>query len=61
MTEKILDKVLKKNGVVPMDCMGKKYDPNYYEALMEVDDDTKEPGTIVFVAQQGYIIIIIIF
>jgi molecular chaperone GrpE len=55
MTQKILEKTLRKNGVVPIDCLNKKFDPNLAEALVQVDDESKEPGTVVFIAQPGYI------
>jgi molecular chaperone GrpE (heat shock protein) len=34
ITVRILDKILKKNGVVEIDCLNKKFDPNLAEALV---------------------------
>ena len=50
MTFKILEKTLKAHGVQELNPVNLKFDPNIHEALFEVQDDTKEPGTIAFVA-----------
>ena len=39
--------ILSKNGITPLDSIGKKLDPNFHQAMMEIEDDQKEPGTIV--------------
>ena len=46
--------ILSKNGITPLDSIGKKLDPNLHQAMMEIDDDQKEPGTIVQVIQKGF-------
>ena len=46
--------ILSKNGIVPLDSIGKKLDPNYHQAMMEIDDDQKEPGTIIQEIQKGF-------
>ena len=46
--------ILSKNGIIPIDSIGKKLDPNLHQAMMEVDDDQKEPGTIVQEIQKGF-------
>ena len=46
--------ILSKNGIVPLDSIGKKLDPNFHQAMMEIDDDQKEPGTIVQEIQKGF-------
>ena len=38
--------ILKKNNIYPIESIGKKLDPNLHQAMMEVEDDTKESGTI---------------
>ena len=43
-----------KNNIKPIDSLNKKLDPNYHQAMMEVEDDDKEPGTIVQEIQSGY-------
>jgi molecular chaperone GrpE len=46
--------ILSKNGITPVDSIGKKLDPNIHQAMMEIDDDQKEPGTIVQEIQKGF-------
>jgi len=46
--------ILSKNGIIPIDSIGKKLDPNFHQAMMEIDDDQKEPGTIVQEIQKGF-------
>mgnify|MGYP006196864869 CR=1 FL=1 len=46
--------ILSKNGITPLDSIGKKLDPNFHQAMMEIDDDHKEPGTIVQEIQKGF-------
>ena len=46
--------ILSKNGIVPVDSIGKKLDPNLHQAMIEVEDDQKEPGTIVQEIQKGF-------
>ena len=46
--------ILSKNGITPLDSVGKKLDPNFHQAMMEIDDDQKEPGTIIQEIQKGF-------
>jgi molecular chaperone GrpE len=46
--------ILSKNGITPVDSIGKKLDPNIHQAMMEINDDQKEPGTIVQEIQKGF-------
>jgi len=46
--------ILSKNGITPIDSIGKRLDPNFHQAMMEIDDDQKEPGTIVQEIQKGF-------
>jgi molecular chaperone GrpE len=43
-----------KNGITPVISIGKKLDPNQHQAMMEIDDDQKEPGTIIQEIQKGF-------
>ena len=43
-----------KNGITPIVSVGKKLDPNQHQTMMEIDDDQKEPGTIVQEIQKGF-------
>ncbi len=45
-----------KNDIKPIDCLNKKLDPNFHQAMMEITDDQKEPGTIVQEIQKGFMI-----
>jgi molecular chaperone GrpE len=46
--------ILSKNGITPIDSIGKKLDPNLHQAMMEIDDDQKEPGSIIQEIQKGF-------
>ena len=37
-----------------MDCIDKKFDPNFHQAMLEIEDNIKEPGTVVQEIQKGY-------
>ena len=42
-----------KIDIIPLDSIGKKLDPNFHQAMIEIDDDQKEPGTIIQEIQRG--------
>ena len=46
--------IFSKNGIISIVSVGKKLDPNQHQAMMEIDDDQKEPGTIVQEIQKGF-------
>jgi molecular chaperone GrpE len=46
--------ILSKNGITPIDSIGKKLDPNLHQAMIEIEDDHKEPGVIVQEIQKGF-------
>jgi molecular chaperone GrpE len=46
--------ILSKNGITPLISIGKKLDPNFHQAMMEIEDDQKEPGTIIQEIQKGF-------
>ena len=46
--------IFKKNNIEPINSINKKLDPNYHQAMMEIDDDEKEPGTIIQEIQKGF-------
>jgi molecular chaperone GrpE len=48
--------VFTKNNIKPIESLNKKLDPNFHQAMMEVEDDQKEPGTIVQEIQKGFTI-----
>jgi len=53
---KDLISIFTKNNIKPIDCLNKKLDPNLHQAMMEIEDDQKEAGTIVQEVQKGFMI-----
>ena len=51
---KDLISIFTKNNIKPIDCLNKKLDPNLHQAMMEIEDDQKEIGTIVQEIQKGF-------
>jgi molecular chaperone GrpE len=54
--EKDLISIFSKNDIKPIECLNKKLDPHLHQAMIEIEDDQKEPGTIVQVIQKGFTI-----
>ena len=54
--EKDLISTFNKNNIKPIECLNKKLDPNLHQAMMEIEDDQKEPGTIIQEVQKGFMI-----
>ena len=54
--DKDLISIFTKNNIKPIDCINKKLDPNLHQAMMEIEDDQNEPGTIVQEVQKGFMI-----
>ena len=48
--------IFSKNNINPIESLNKKLDPNYHQAMMEIEDDKKDPGTIVQEIQKGFTI-----
>jgi len=46
--------IFKKNNIEPITSINKKLNPNYHQAMMEIEDDEKEPGTIIQEIQKGF-------
>ena len=53
---KDLVSVFSKNNIKPIESLNKKLDPNLHQAMMEIEDDQKEPGTIIQEIQKGFTI-----
>ena len=53
---KDLISIFQKNNIKPIESLHKKLDPNLHQAMMEIEDDNKEPGTIVQEIQKGFTI-----
>jgi molecular chaperone GrpE len=54
IVKKDLVSIFRKNGVEAIECINKKFDPNFHQAMLEVEDNTKESGTVVQEMQKGY-------
>jgi molecular chaperone GrpE len=48
--------VLSKEGLVQIKAVGERFDPNFHEAVSEVEDDSVEAGTVVHELQRGYLL-----
>ena len=46
--------IFKKNKIEPIKSINEKLDPNKHQAMMEIEDDSKEPGTIIQEIQKGF-------
>ena len=46
--------IFKKNGITPIESTNKKFDPNFHQAMLELEDNTKDAGTVVQEIQTGY-------
>ena len=47
--------IFKKNNIEPIKSIDQKLDPNLHQAMMEIEDNSKEPGTIVQEIQKGFL------
>ena len=54
IVKKDLISIFKKNNIEEIAAIGKKLDPNFHQAMMEIEDNNKESGTIVQEIQKGY-------
>ena len=53
---KDLISIFARNNIKPIESLNKKLDPNLHQAMMEIEDDQKDPGTIVQEIQKGFTI-----
>ena len=54
--DKDLISIFLKNNIKPIESLGKKLDPNFHQAMIEIENDQKEPGIIVQEIQKGFTI-----
>jgi len=52
--KKDLISIFKKNQIESIECINKKFDPNFHQAMLEIENNTKEPGTVIQEIQKGY-------
>ena len=51
---KDLISIFAKNNIKPIECLNKKLDPNFHQAMIEIEEDKKDPGTIIQEIQKGF-------
>ena len=54
IVKKDLESIFKKNGIEVIECLNKKFDPNYHQAMLEIENNTKESGVVIQEIQKGY-------
>ena len=54
IVKKNLVSIFQKNGITAIDCINKKFDPNFHQAMLEVEDVNKDAGIVVQEIQKGY-------
>ena len=54
IVKKDLVSIFKKNDIEAIECTNKKFDPNFHQAMLEIEDNTKDSGTVVQEIQKGY-------
>ena len=54
IVKKDLVSIFKKNSIEAIECLNKKFDPNFHQAMLEIEDNTKEAGTVIQEIQKGY-------
>jgi len=54
IVEKDLVTIFEKNDIKKIDCLNKKFDPNNHQAMLEMEDENVEPGTVLQEIQPGY-------
>jgi molecular chaperone GrpE len=55
-TDRLLKSAMERYGIQKIDSLGTPFDPKLHEAVMVIDDEAREPGTIVEVAEEGYML-----
>ena len=54
IVQKDLVSIFKKNGIKQIDCLNKKFDPNFHQAMLEIEDTNKDPGIVIQEIQKGF-------
>ena len=54
VVKKDLISIFKKNGIESINCINEKFDPNFHQAMLEIENSNKESGTVVQEIQKGY-------
>jgi molecular chaperone GrpE len=53
--EKDLISIFEKNNIKKINCINETFDPNFHQAMLEIEDETKNPGTVLQEIQAGYL------
>ncbi len=56
IVEKDLISIFEKNRIKKIETKDKKFDPNFHQAMSEIEDNEKEPGSILHEIQPGYML-----
>ena len=54
IVKKDLISIFKKNNVEAIECLNKKFDPNFHQAMLEIEDNKKDNGIVIQEIQKGY-------
>jgi len=54
IVKKDLVSIFKKNSIETIECLNKNFDQNFHQAMLEIEDRTKEAGTVIQEIQKGY-------
>ena len=54
LTQQELETVLARHGIEQIEALGEPFDHNFHQAMLEIEDDNKEPGTIIQEIQKGF-------
>ena len=54
--EKDLISIFERNRIIKIECVNKKFNPNFHQAMSEVEDNKMEPGSIIQEIQAGYML-----
>ena len=52
--QKDLISIFEKNNIKKINCLNEKFNPNFHQAMLEVEDDKSEPGIVIKEIQPGY-------
>ena len=52
--KKDLISIFKRRGIESIECINKKFDPNFHQAMIEIENNTKESGIVIQEIQKGY-------
>ena len=56
MTQRELQGVFEKHHIAKIEPVGEKLNPHHHEAMFEIEDQSKEPGTVLQVVEPGYVL-----